>query len=60
MKFPIDIIFLDNNNYVIAVRDNLAPNRMTPLYMRAASVIELPVGTLESTTTSVGDKLEIT
>ncbi len=59
MKFPIDIIVLDNNNYVIAVSDNLAPNRLTPLYRRAAAVLELPAGTLASTTTSVGDKLEI-
>ncbi len=59
MKFPIDVIVLDNDNYVIAVSDSLAPNRLTPLYRRAASVLELPAGTLASTTTSVGDKLEI-
>jgi len=59
MKFPIDVIVLDNNNYVIAVSNSLAPNRMTPLYMRAASVIELPAGTLNATITEVGNHLEI-
>ena len=59
MKFPIDVIFLDNNNFVIAVSKELPPNRLTPVYMRAAAVIELPAGTLEATTTAVGNQLEI-
>jgi uncharacterized protein len=59
MKFPIDVIVLDNNNCIIAVSTNLAPNRLTPLFMRAASVIELPAGTLLATTTEVGNQLEI-
>lgn len=59
MRFPIDVIVLDNKNYVIAVRTNLVPNRLTPLYLRAVAVIELPAGTLEATTTAVGNQLEI-
>ena len=60
MKFPIDVIVLDNNNIVIAVSKALPPNRLTPVYRHAVAVIELPAGTLEATTTTVGNQLEIT
>lgn len=59
MKFSIDAIFLDKRNAVVAVRRNLLPNRMTRLYLRAASVIELPAGELSATNTEVGDVIEI-
>lgn len=59
MKFPIDAIFLDKKNTVVAVRSNLLPNRMTRLYLRAASVIELSAGSLAATDTEIGDVIEI-
>ena len=58
MRFPIDVIFLDKNNKVIAIRENLQPNRLTRLYSRAVSVLELPAGTIEATATVVGDRIE--
>ena len=60
MKFPIDVIILDNDNVVIAVSKEVSPNRLTPVYRHAAAVIEVPAGTLEATTTTVGNQLEIT
>jgi uncharacterized membrane protein (UPF0127 family) len=59
MKFPIDVVFLNKKNQVIAVRENLKPNRITRLYPRAVSVLELPAGTIEATATEVGDEIEI-
>jgi len=59
MKFPIDVIFLDKNNAVIAVGNRLRPNRMTRVYFRATGVIELPAGTLETVKTNIGDRIEI-
>ena len=59
MKFPIDVIFLDKRNSVIAVMKNMQPNRMTRLYPKAASVLELPAGIIETTATEVGDRVEI-
>jgi uncharacterized membrane protein (UPF0127 family) len=59
MKFPIDVVFLDNRNRVIAVISNILPNRMTRMYLDAASVIELPAGTLSKTATQPGDQFEI-
>ena len=59
MRFPIDVVFLDKTNRVIATIKNLQPNRITWFYPKAASVLELPTGTVEATGTKVGDKLEI-
>src|SRR4030043_1691072 len=47
MKFPIDIVFLNKRNQVIAAIRNLQPNHITRLYSKAASVLELPAGILE-------------
>lgn len=58
MKFPIDVLFLDKKNRVIAAIKNLQPNRITRLYPRAFSVLELPAGTIEATSTEVGDEIE--
>lgn len=59
MKFPIDAVFVDNNNCVIAVSKGLPPNRLTPLYLRASYVLELPTGTIEATATAIGNQIEI-
>ena len=59
MKFPIDVIFLNKTNQVIAAVSNLTPNRMTRLYPQSFSVLELPPGTIVASNTVVGDKIEI-
>jgi uncharacterized membrane protein (UPF0127 family) len=58
MKFPIDVVFLNRNNVIIAVRKNLAQNRLTQIYLKAASVLELPAGCLDATSTNVGDEIQ--
>jgi uncharacterized membrane protein (UPF0127 family) len=37
----------------------MVPNRLTRLYLRSLSVLELPAGTIEATATRVGDEIEI-
>ena len=59
MRFAIDVIFLDRKNRVVAITKNMQPNRLTRLYLHAASVLELPAGTLEATSTAIGDEVEI-
>jgi uncharacterized membrane protein (UPF0127 family) len=59
MRFPIDAAFLDRENLVIAVKENLPPNRLTGIHLSAVSVLELPAGTLAATDTRVNDLLEI-
>jgi uncharacterized membrane protein (UPF0127 family) len=59
MKFPIDVIFLNKKNQVVALKKNLLPNRLTRLYPKSVSVLELPAGTIDATGTKVGDRIEI-
>ncbi|QEM68874.1 DUF192 domain-containing protein [Geobacter sp. FeAm09] len=59
MKFAIDAVFLDGANRVMALIPDLPPNRISPVYPCAASVIELPAGTLASTTLAIGETIEI-
>jgi uncharacterized membrane protein (UPF0127 family) len=59
MKFPIDVIFLDQNNKVLATICDLAPRRVSGLQLRAHSVLELPRGVINKSATTVGDQLEI-
>lgn len=59
MRFAIDVLFLDRENRVVAVTKALQPNRLTRIYLHAASVLELPAGTIEATTTAIGNQIEI-
>jgi uncharacterized membrane protein (UPF0127 family) len=57
MKFPIDVVFLSKARKVLKIRKNM-PKRRIAMSLRAYSVLELPVGVLESTGTVPGDQLE--
>jgi uncharacterized protein len=57
MKFSIDVIFVNKKGVVLKLRPNMVKSRMS-LCLRAHSVVELPVGVIESTRTAVGDQLE--
>jgi uncharacterized membrane protein (UPF0127 family) len=59
MRFPIDVVYLDRARIVIHLETNLQPWRFAPVRIQAASVLELPVQTLTSTGTTLGDQLEI-
>jgi uncharacterized protein len=60
MGFPIDVVYLDPENTVIHVQQELPPWRFAPVRAAAASVLELPCHTAAGTGTVVGDKIEIT
>jgi uncharacterized membrane protein (UPF0127 family) len=57
MMFPIDIVVLDGNWNVLALRRRMRQFRMTRIYWKAAAVLELPSGMLDSTATAIGDAL---
>jgi uncharacterized protein len=59
MKFAIDVVFLDKKQRVIALKKGLGPNRLTPIYFKAASVLELASGTLDHQSINPGDEIEI-
>jgi len=56
MKWPIDAIFIDKSYRVRKVSPNLPPWRIA-ICWRAASVLELPTGTLLQSGTQIGDIL---
>ncbi|MGZ4874303.1 MAG: DUF192 domain-containing protein [Candidatus Angelobacter sp.] len=59
MAFPIDVIFLDRNYRVVQLRECLKPFRMTALNWHAASVLELPVSSIQNSLTRIHDQLVI-
>ena len=59
MRFPIDVLYLDEDKNVVHLEQDLKPWRVAAVRMQAASVIELPRNILHSTGTSVGDEIEI-
>jgi len=60
MRFPIDVLFVNKTDKVVAVTNSFAPFRISKIYFTASYVIELPAGSIKATSTSVGDKIEIT
>jgi uncharacterized membrane protein (UPF0127 family) len=60
MRFPIDVLFLDRTGTeAVALIERMVPWRVTRVYLRAGSALELPAGTLTRTGTQVGDRLTI-
>lgn len=58
MKFPIDVLFLNQGLKVLKVRREMRPGRLA-LCLRGYSVLELPAGTSARTGTVAGDQLDI-
>jgi len=59
MRYAIDLVFLDAGNRVLRTIPRFPANRMSPLVRAAASVLELPAGTLDATPASPGDELRL-
>ena len=59
MRFPIDVVFLDQSNQVIKVVPHLRPWRIVPPVETASSTLELPIGTIVKRNISVGDTINL-
>ena len=59
MHYPLDLIYLDRSGYVVDLQAGVKPWRFAPVHLRAASVLELPVGVIRKNGTLVGDQVEI-
>lgn len=59
MRFPIDAIYLDRDRVVIHLEEGLKPWRVAPVRIQAASVLELPIGTIHESETALGDQVDI-
>ncbi len=58
MLFAIDVVILDGQWRVIAIKRDMHPFRVTRVFWKAAAVLELRSGIVDSTRTLVGDTLE--
>ncbi len=58
MRFPVDAVFVDRHHRVVSCVEAIRPFCLSPIFFRSRYVIELKVGTIRATKTSVGDQLE--
>jgi uncharacterized membrane protein (UPF0127 family) len=58
MKFAIDLVYLDREKRVKKVRHRMVPWRVSAC-LTAHSILELPAGVVEATSTHAGDQLAI-
>ena len=59
MRFPIDLLFLDEVGDVVGKVEDLHPWRVSPVHRRAHSVLELRSGTIRKSGTREGDRVEV-
>lgn len=59
MRYPIDVIYLNEAKTVVHLEENVKPWRIAPVRMDATTVIELPCHTVWNTGTKIGDQIEI-
>jgi len=58
MSFPIDVAYLDSNQKVVHIYQNLHPFRLGRIKWNVKSILELPAGVLAESRTKVGDLLQ--
>ncbi|MBN2000919.1 DUF192 domain-containing protein [candidate division KSB1 bacterium] len=59
MKYAIDAFFLDKNNTILAIEENMPPGKLTKIVRGAKSVLECAPGFARANGLAVGDRLEI-
>jgi uncharacterized protein len=59
MRFPIDVLFVDEHNVVVGAIESLAPFRFASGRPRARTTIELPSGTLRRIAVVPGTRLRM-
>ncbi|MDR6551570.1 DUF192 domain-containing protein [Paenibacillus qinlingensis] len=57
MKFEIDILFLDESDYILSIREQMRPFRLTPIVQHAVRVVELKGGTIQQFNIEIGDRI---
>jgi uncharacterized protein len=59
MLFPVDVLFLNADNRVIHMIENMAPFRVSPSRLNSASVLALTAHTIYASRVRVGDEVII-
>ena len=58
VRFPIDVVFIDNDNKVVKVLRHFKPWRFSWIYLGARRALELPAGKVPNDVVK-GDQLEV-
>lgn len=58
MKFNFDAVFLDKNNKIKHIIENMKPWKLSPIIFSAYSTLELPCGTVSESEIKINDILE--
>ncbi|WP_093337413.1 DUF192 domain-containing protein [Salibacterium halotolerans] len=59
MRFCIDVLFIDSNNYIVHIEKSVKPWRISPKVTTASYVLESASGTGVTSDFNVGDQVEI-
>jgi uncharacterized protein len=59
MRFPIDVVYIDKSHRVVKLVRSMKIFRASSALKDAQAVIELPVGVIERSQTTLGDQLVI-
>lgn len=59
MSIPIDVVYVDKQDHVVAVERALRPWRIGGFHRKVRYVVELPVGSIERSGCQPGDALRI-
>jgi uncharacterized membrane protein (UPF0127 family) len=57
MTFPIDVVYLNHALEVIKIDPEMLPFRLGKYVSQSVYILELPSGTIQKTSTTIGDQL---
>jgi uncharacterized protein len=58
MNYNIDVLYLDNNNIIVAIDEDMKPGKIGKLVKNAAAVVELPSGKVREACIAIGQAVE--
>jgi uncharacterized protein len=58
MNYNIDVLYLDINNIIVAIDEDMKPGKIGKNYKNAVAVVELPSGKIKETYIAIGQAVE--
>lgn len=59
MRYPIDVVYLDEKQKIIAVDFELKPNKLGSILWNVKDIVELPSGTIKKKKLEIGQVLKL-
>ena len=57
MRYEFDVLFIGLGGRIVGMRPRFRRNRFSRIFWNAKGVLELPAGTIDRTSTAVGDEV---